>query len=83
MEHYTFPRVNSLTLLSSGALHYEVESAYESSSEVDALSDIVTSERVWIVEDGEYIEVDMLSELMVLNKRRELATVELKFARYD
>ncbi len=83
VEHYTFPVINTLTLLSSGALHYEVESAFESSDVVDALSEIVTSEKVWVVEDGEYIEVDMLSELVVLNKRRELATVEFKFARYD
>ncbi len=83
VEHYTFPVTNSLSLLSSGARHYEVESAFESSSVVGALSEIVTSERVWIVEDGEYVEVDMLSELVVLNKRGALATVELKFARYD
>ncbi|MFI3291885.1 MAG: hypothetical protein SNG27_00195 [Rikenellaceae bacterium] len=83
VEHYTFPVTNSLSLLANGARHYEVESAYESSSVVEALAEIVTSERVWIVEDGEYIEVDMLSELVLLNKRRELATAEFKFARYD
>ncbi len=83
VEHYTFPVTNSLSISKSGALRYEIESAYEPFAVVDALAEILTSERLWLVEDQEYIEVELLSDVVVLNKNGELSTVEYKIERYD
>ncbi|MFR9603318.1 MAG: hypothetical protein SNG02_05545 [Rikenellaceae bacterium] len=83
VEHYTFPATNSLSLLKSGALQYEIESAYEPYGVVNALAEILSSEKLWLVEGEEYTEVELLSDVVVLNKNGELSTVEYKIERYD
>ncbi len=83
IEHYTFPVTSALTLLKSGIRQYTVESAFEANDTVAALAEIVCSERVWLVEEGEHIEVQMLSDQVTLSKNGELSTVEYKFERYD
>ncbi len=83
VEHYTFPVTNAITRLKNDTLIFEIESAYESKYVVSALSEILCSERVWMVEGDSYTEVNILSELVVLNKSGELSTVEYKIERYD
>ncbi len=83
IEHYTFPTTNGYVKYRSGVRQYEIESAYEPQRVVVALAEMLTSESVWIVEEGEYVQVDMVSESVVLNKRGALATVEYKIERYD
>ncbi len=83
VEHYTFPVTNTLTKFKSGVRQYEIESAYEPQWVVDALSEILSSEKIWIVEDGVYSQVEMLSDSVVVNSNGELSTVEYKIERYD
>ncbi len=83
IEHYTFPVANSIKLYQNGVREYEVESAFEASQTIEALSDIITSEKVWLCEDGQYIEVNTLSDQMILNNNGELSTAIYKFERYD
>ncbi len=83
VEHYTFPATNSLTLLKSGIRQYEIESAYEPYGMVNALAEILLSERLWMVCEDVYNEVELLSDVVVLNKNGELSTVEYKIERYD
>ncbi len=83
VEHYTFPVTSSISMLKSGIRQYTVESDFEASNTVAALADIVCSERLWVVEGGEYIEVQLLSDQVTIFKNGALSTVEYKFERYD
>ncbi len=83
VEHYTFPMTSALTRYKSGVTRYEIVSMYEPQSVVEALAEALESERLWIVEQGVYSPVEMVSESVVLNEKGGLATVNYKIERYD
>ncbi len=60
IEHYTFPTIISQTYNSSGETIKSLRSAYGRAAEVEALSEILTSPKVWRVQGGDYslIEVE-------------------------
>ncbi len=83
VEHYTFPASTSVKIMKGGVRRYEVVSNYESHWVVEALSEIISSPKVWMVEGDDYHEVHLLSEFVELSKNGELSSVEYKFERYD
>ncbi len=83
IECYTFPVVNSSVLYKDGSQQIEVESAYEPSGVISSLSDMLCSPRVWVMDYGDIIEVEMLSESVDLRTNGELSTITYKIVRYD
>lgn len=77
VEHYTFPHITARELTSAGS-DVGLKSALEGFDMRRALAEIAQSPKLWAVVDGEYDEVELVSEYIEVKPRAELSSVELK-----
>ncbi|MFI3264000.1 MAG: hypothetical protein SNG38_00285 [Rikenellaceae bacterium] len=61
IEHYTFPVIEEQSYLSSGATVKTLRSAYGTATEIEALSEILSSPRVWRVDADEYTLLEVIT----------------------
>ncbi len=78
IEYYTFPFVDDLTQLSSGAVTKTLRSAYGTAGEVEALSEIITSPKVWHATSDDFTLIEVLSDELVLRQAGELMITTIK-----
>ncbi|MFI3280610.1 MAG: hypothetical protein R3Y44_01420 [Rikenellaceae bacterium] len=78
IEHYTFPIVVDQGYLNSGATVKTLRSAYGSATEIEALSEILSSPKVWRYSDGEYTEIELLTTEQEIRRDGALMIATLK-----
>ncbi len=81
IECYTFPLVSDVKRLSDGGLSRTLRSAYGTEEEIEALSEIIYSVKVWhILDDGssEEIEVTTNEYPVVVEGTLSIANIEIK-----
>ncbi len=78
IEHYTFPFVCDETHQSDGATAKTLRSAYGTAAEVEALSEIISSQKVWRVVGDDYQEVSVLTTEQVIRQDGVLSIANIK-----
>lgn len=94
VEHYTFPVVKSAGVAAAkqracnatGVVAATVDkewrttlcSAYETHAMLDILSEIVTSENVWVVEDQAYTPVDVVTAAAAVRRHGSIGLLEIE-----
>lgn len=81
IEHYTFPIVVDKIRLSSSATLKNLRSAYGTEAEIEALSEIVSSPKVWRADSYEQIEVT--TEEQYVRREGVLMIANIQIKEYD
>lgn len=80
IEHYTFPVVKSDYLGEEFARRVTLTSAFEGYATRAALAAIVRSPRVWVDDDGVYIEAKVESEAISVDANSSLGVVDVEIS---
>ena len=84
IERYTFPVVDSTVRLKDGAVRYSLRSAYGTADEVEALSEIVSSSKVWhITSEGESLPVEVTTTEVPIFAEGALMVANIEVEEYD
>ncbi len=78
IEHYSFPAITSRSYLNSGATVRSLRSAYGTAAEVEALSEILSSPKVWRADGDEYREVEVLTKEQQILSEGVLAVAQIE-----
>ncbi len=78
VEHYTFPVESSTSRLSSGAVRRELRSAYGTSEQIEALSQIVSSPALWHVEALSYTPIRVETDEQSIRNEGVLSIINIK-----
>lgn len=83
IEHYTMPFITSELVDKDGSRVYTLSSALECYAMREAIAEVVSTPTIWCVEDGEYIEIEVVDEQIELSPREDLAVVQFKISYSD
>lgn len=78
VEHYTFTLVNKKIIRGDGAMELTLRSAYGTAAELEALSEIMTSIKVWRASPKGYELVDVVSDEFPIRRDGVLQVAEFK-----
>ncbi len=78
IEHYTFPIVSEQSYTNQGSTIKSLRSAYGTKAEIEALSEIISSPRVWHFEGEEYSLIKVLSSEQPIIDQAALSIITIK-----
>lgn len=78
IEHYTFPTILDQTYLSSGATTKTLRSAYGTAAEIEALSQIISSPKVWRDDYTHYTQIEVVTTEHVVRENGALSVATIK-----
>lgn len=78
IEHYTFPFVAEQSRLSSGGVTKSLRSAYGTAEQIEALSEIVSSSKVWRVDGQSYTPIEVVTTEQIISKDGALSIANIK-----
>lgn len=77
IEHYTFPTIDKILRDADAKLYISLSSALEEVGVRRSLSEIISSQRVWLDRGDSYEQVSITSDYIEITKVRELERVSL------
>ncbi len=83
IEQYTFPIISSVVRHNNGAVSHSLRSAYGLKAEIEALSEILTSPKVWHINGAECKEIEVLTTEQSIYENGTLGVINIEVREYD
>ncbi len=78
IEHYTFPVVVDKSVDSDAAVSYSLRSAYSTSERHEALSEIISSPKVWRATESGYTQIECTTDELYVRQDGALSIANIK-----